>query len=109
MISRNMVKSKASSVHPSHAATQANHCSLVGSFHHAKDEPERSAAVVMAFPPTASQGSQVRLLGNGPPTAMLAARCSAKISANPPRQLCREATSVACRQQRRSTAAELGY
>jgi hypothetical protein len=62
MISKNMVKSKASSVHPSHAATQANHCSLVGSFHHATDEPERSAAVVMAFPPRVSQGSQVRIL-----------------------------------------------
>ena len=34
MISRNTVKSKASSVQPSHAAHQASHWSLVGSFHH---------------------------------------------------------------------------
>jgi hypothetical protein len=31
---RKMVKSNASSVQPSHAAIQANHWSLVGSFHH---------------------------------------------------------------------------
>src|SRR5215469_7309650 len=31
---RKIVKSKASSVQPSHAPTQASHCSLVGSFHH---------------------------------------------------------------------------
>ena len=34
MISRKIEKSNASSVQPSHAATQACHCSLVGSFHH---------------------------------------------------------------------------
>ena len=34
MISRNTVKSNASSVHPSHAAIQASHWSFVGSFHH---------------------------------------------------------------------------
>src|SRR5271165_3012114 len=34
MISRNIVKSKASKVQPSHAATQASHCSFVGSLHH---------------------------------------------------------------------------
>jgi hypothetical protein len=34
---------------------------MSGSFHHATDEPERSAAVVMAFPPRALQGSQVRI------------------------------------------------
>src|SRR5579863_4473438 len=34
MISRNMVKSKASRVQPSQAAHQASHWSLVGSFHH---------------------------------------------------------------------------
>jgi hypothetical protein len=34
MISKKTVKSNASSVHPSHAATQACHCSAVGSFHH---------------------------------------------------------------------------
>src|SRR5215831_19591787 len=34
MMSRKTVKSKASSVQPSHAAHQASHWSLVGSFHH---------------------------------------------------------------------------
>src|SRR5215470_13901692 len=34
MISRKMVKSNASSVQPSHAATHAYHWSFVGSFHH---------------------------------------------------------------------------
>src|SRR6266487_1215787 len=34
MIIRKIVKSKASRVHPSQAATQAYHCSRVGSFHH---------------------------------------------------------------------------
>src|SRR5208282_3755456 len=34
MINRNTVKSKASKVQPSQAATQAYHWSLVGSFHH---------------------------------------------------------------------------
>jgi hypothetical protein len=34
MISRKIVKSNASRVQPSHAATQASHCSFVGSFHH---------------------------------------------------------------------------
>src|SRR5215472_6269333 len=34
MISRKIVKSKASRVQPSQAATHASHCSLVGSFHH---------------------------------------------------------------------------
>src|SRR5215469_5224384 len=34
MISRKIVKSKASKVQPSQAATHASHCSLVGSFHH---------------------------------------------------------------------------
>src|SRR6516165_1327407 len=34
MISRKIVKSNESRVQPSHAATQASHCSLVGSFHH---------------------------------------------------------------------------
>src|SRR5260370_1103090 len=33
MISRKIVKSNASKVQPSHAATQASHWSLVGSFH----------------------------------------------------------------------------
>src|SRR5271166_209510 len=34
MISRKILKSNASRVQPSQAATQASHCSLVGSFHH---------------------------------------------------------------------------
>ena len=34
-----IVKSKESSVHPSHAAIQACHCSLVGSRHHAICRP----------------------------------------------------------------------
>src|SRR5215469_11881765 len=34
MINKNTVKSKASNVQPSHAATQAYHWSLVGSLHH---------------------------------------------------------------------------
>jgi hypothetical protein len=33
-MSRNIVKSKASSVQPSQAATHASHWSFVGSFHH---------------------------------------------------------------------------
>jgi hypothetical protein len=37
MISRKTVKSNASSVHPSHAAMNAYHWSLVGSFHHGTD------------------------------------------------------------------------
>src|SRR6516165_1333544 len=35
MINKKAVKSKASRVQPAQAATQAYHCSLVGSFHHA--------------------------------------------------------------------------
>src|SRR6516164_5517157 len=38
MMSRKMVKSKASRVHPSQAAIHAFHCSLVGSFHHGISE-----------------------------------------------------------------------
>ena len=34
MMSKKMVKSKASRVQPSHAAHHARHCSVVGSFHH---------------------------------------------------------------------------
>jgi hypothetical protein len=49
MMSRNMVKSKASSVQPSQAANQASHWSLVGSFHHGTGESEAPAAFVMAF------------------------------------------------------------
>src|SRR6516165_4765132 len=49
MMSRNMVKSKASSVQPSQAADQASHWSLVGSFHHGTGGSEAPAAFVMAF------------------------------------------------------------
>ena len=39
MMKMKIVKSKESSVHPSHAAIQACHCSLVGSRHHAICRP----------------------------------------------------------------------
>src|SRR5215471_7886176 len=49
MMSRNMVKSNASSVQPNHAAHQASHWSFVGSFHHGV-VPAVVTAVVMAHP-----------------------------------------------------------
>src|SRR5215467_3074439 len=49
MMSRNMVKSNASSVQPNHAAHQASHWSFVGSFHHGI-VPAVVTAVVMAHP-----------------------------------------------------------
>src|ERR1700687_136726 len=49
MINRKIVKSKASRVHPSHAATQAYHWSLVGSFHQGINAA--SAAVAIPLPP----------------------------------------------------------
>ena len=49
MINRKIVKSKESRVQPSHAAHQAVHCSLVGSFHQATDSA-RAAATVMLPP-----------------------------------------------------------
>ena len=51
MISRNMVKSKASSVQPSQAAHQASHWSLVGSFHHGIGFIASCMAVIAAIPP----------------------------------------------------------
>src|SRR6516162_9246092 len=48
MMSRNMVKSNASSVQPNHAAHQASHWSFVGSFHHGI--VPAVAALVMAHP-----------------------------------------------------------
>src|SRR5271154_636019 len=48
MISRNMVKSKASSVHPSQPATQASHWSFVGSRHQAT-EPAAVAGFLASF------------------------------------------------------------
>src|SRR5271155_4290520 len=45
MISRNTVKSKASSGQPSHAAHHAYHWSLVGSFHHAMSFTLSTAAI----------------------------------------------------------------
>ena len=49
MISRKIVKSKASSVQPSQAATHASHWSLVGSFHHGMFVTVSAAA--MPHPP----------------------------------------------------------
>src|SRR5438046_8454937 len=49
MISRKTVKSKASRVQPSHAAHQAYHWSLVGSFHHGMF-PTVSTAAISAPP-----------------------------------------------------------
>src|SRR5208282_228576 len=46
MISRKTVKSKASRVQPSHAAHQAYHCSLVGSFHHGMSLTVSTAAML---------------------------------------------------------------
>src|SRR5262249_53597549 len=47
MISRKIVKSKESRVHPSQSATQASHCSLVGSFHHGTVAEAAGASVVI--------------------------------------------------------------
>src|ERR1700730_15255442 len=49
MINRKIVKSKESRVQPSHAATQAHHWSLVGSFHHGRVLTFSPA--VIGFPP----------------------------------------------------------
>src|SRR5215469_12859130 len=54
MMSRNTVKSNASSVQPSHAAHQASHWSLVGSIHQGMGF---AAAVVTAMTPTSLEGS----------------------------------------------------
>src|SRR5437660_2311281 len=61
MIKRNTVKSKASSVHPSQAAHQAYHWSLVGSFHHGMVFRVSTAAI--AFPPF-PDGSSAELCRN---------------------------------------------
>ena len=53
MISRKIVKSKASRVQPSQAATQACHWSLVGSFHHGMGLPVSTA---MAMKPLLLDG-----------------------------------------------------
>src|ERR1700728_177973 len=50
MISRKMVKSKASSVQPSHAAHQAVHWSLVGSFHQGIDGVLPTAVAIICSP-----------------------------------------------------------
>jgi hypothetical protein len=50
MISRKIVKSKASRTQPSQAAIQACHYSRVGSFHHATGVA-MSAASAIVFPP----------------------------------------------------------
>src|SRR5689334_15758033 len=54
MISRKIVKSKASRVQPSQAADQASHWSLVGSFHHGMVFTVSIAAIV---PPPVPNGS----------------------------------------------------
>src|SRR6516165_7206265 len=75
MISRNMVKSKASIVHPSHGATHANHCSLVGSFHQGTDRSEAPAAIVRAFLPGGVPESAVwQFQRKAPADGTLAAR-----------------------------------
>src|SRR5215813_3162953 len=51
MMSRKMVKSNASSVQPSHAAHQAIHCSLVGSFHHGIGRPVPAAVDIKSCAP----------------------------------------------------------
>jgi hypothetical protein len=51
MISRKIVKSKASKVHPSQAATQASHWSLVGSFHHGMGFKPPATIVIRPFFP----------------------------------------------------------
>src|SRR5262249_39113989 len=52
MISRKIVKSNASSVHPSQAAIQATHWSLVGSYHQGMDARPASAVIVIVVPPS---------------------------------------------------------
>src|SRR5215472_8386544 len=52
MIKRKMVKSKESRVQPSQAATQASHCSLVGSFHHGTDAEATGRVSSSCVPPT---------------------------------------------------------
>src|SRR6266478_5449045 len=51
VIVRTTVKSKASSVHPSHAAHQAYHWSLVGSFHHGTAFTVSRSTAVITTPP----------------------------------------------------------
>ena len=59
MMSRKMVKSKASSVQPSHAATHAIHCSLVGSRHHGAVPGDSVAKLIGNAPPSfTSRGSR---------------------------------------------------
>src|SRR6516164_8490158 len=64
MISRKIVKSNESRVQPSHAATQASHCSLVGSFHHGISLVSATAVVVIAHLPFSN------LRANVVPTAL---------------------------------------
>src|SRR5215472_13665972 len=54
MINRNAVKSKASRVQPSQAATQAYHWSLVGSFHQGTPSKVSTAAIVIPPDPDGS-------------------------------------------------------
>src|SRR5262249_7065095 len=68
MISRNTVKSKASRVHPSQAAHQAYHWSLLGSFHHGILFTVSTAAMVItpcSSPASPSVAASVKqLCGN---------------------------------------------
>src|ERR1700747_1982193 len=50
MISRKIVKSNESKVQPSHAATQASHWSLVGSFHHGMGFVSATTAAMVPSP-----------------------------------------------------------
>src|SRR5262245_35883629 len=49
MTNTKTVKSKASSIQPKKPANQANHWSLVGSFHHATDRSDAPVAIAMAL------------------------------------------------------------
>src|SRR6202035_1256256 len=62
MISRNTVKSKASSVQPSQAAHHAIHWSLVGSFHHGT-AAAAPTTVAMAHPSLMRQLQQLLFFG----------------------------------------------
>jgi hypothetical protein len=49
MINRKIVKSNASRVQPSHAADQASHYALVGSFHHGMGFKPPATIVIRSF------------------------------------------------------------
>src|ERR1700686_2004622 len=68
MIKRKIVKSNASSIQPSQAATQASHWSLVGSFHQGIGFV-MSAATAITFPPLCLGRSRLSTLPRLPATA----------------------------------------